>query len=174
MDKWTGGQSRSGCGGSWSWDAVAATGGEDSTPWTDGVVQIGLSSSNLAFRIGMAICGSMVLISSSGMVSRVLSTDRSQTTSTRNHLPLLFLDATELRDHAGVVGTDEARDWSFTMVLESKGDEGICMILHLCGCRASLGPATLGMAVLFGGAGAGLGCSGPPPGQLASLRLIPG
>ena len=56
-----------------------------------------------------------------------MSTDRSLTwlpSSFKDCLTLLLLHATELKDCAGVVGTDEAHEWSLTRVLESRGDKG--------------------------------------------------
>ena len=91
---------------------------------------MGLRTLNLASRMGMAICWSMLLCSSMGMVFKVVSTDRSCTTSSRDRLPLLLLDAAELRDHTGMVGTDEAHKWSLTGILESSGDESIDVMLR--------------------------------------------
>ena len=108
---------------------------------------------SLSSGMGMLICRSMLLSSSSGAVSMIVSLDRSQNTSSRDRLPLLLLDAAELRDRAGVVGTDETG--VLTSVLEFRDDKGIGMMLHPP-------PVELDAA-----GDAGRGGVGGPPTQLA-------
>ena len=70
--------------------------------------------SSLASKIGIATRRTIVLSSSSGAVLRDVSMHRSWTTSSTVCLPLLLLDAMELRERAGVVKNDEALEGSST------------------------------------------------------------
>ena len=91
-----------------SLDAAAEEwqGGDNSTVCEEGGgVCTGLIGSRRAFKMAIATLGSIVLISSSDTVSKEVFTDRSQRTSSRDHLPLLLVEAVELRECAGVVGT---------------------------------------------------------------------
>ena len=87
----------------------------------------------------------------------VVSSDRSWKILSRNWLPLQLLGATELKNHAGVVGMDEAREWFLAGVLESKGNEGIVVTIHPSpveldpagdACSGSVGGLSLGWLVL--------------------------